>query len=147
MKVASRTCFSSGRGGVTNGKMGRGAPIATGDLVSHQHLHTQVVIMAKATGIAVLCCALASCQAFLAPVSTSSSALSSGQHGSSRCYSRRPRTALSMKEEATTETDKVVVEGGSAATAAAEDAGKETGKKTGSKKQDLYKNQPKPVWT
>lgn len=55
-----------------------------------------------------------------------------------------------MKEEATTEkgtaaVEAVVVEEGSPATAAAEDAGKETRKTSGSKKQDLYKNQPKPV--
>lgn len=112
-----------------------------------------VLIMAKAAGIAVLCCALASCQAFLAPVCTSSSVMSSGQRSSSRgqqqCYSsRRPRTALSMKEEATAESAKVaeaVVVEGAEATAAAEDAGNKKGRRSGSNRQDLYKNQPKPV--
>lgn len=111
---------------------------------------TQVLTMAKATGIAALCYALTSCQAFLAPVSTPSSALLSGQRGQQQCYSRRPRrTPLSMKEEATAETDKVVevavVEGESSVTAAAEGERKGRGKKAGPNKSDLYKNQPKPV--
>ena len=130
--------------------MFRGAPSSCGESSSSASL--ALVIMARATGIAVLCCALASCQAFLAPAGASSSVMSSSQHSTSRgqrCYTRRPRTALSMKEEATTEkagvTEAVVVEGGSAAAAATEDAGKEAGKRSGSNRQDLYKNQPRPV--
>lgn len=118
--------------------------------ISGESFPPTVLTMAKATGIAVLCCALASCQAFLPPVGTSSSVMSSGRHSTSRgqrCYSnRRPRTTLSMTEEAATESvEAVVAEGESAAPAASEGAGKEEGKRSGSNRQDLYKNQPKPV--
>jgi len=100
---------------------------------------------ARATGIAVLCCALASCQAFHAPFVTKNSALSPSRHGTrgqQQCY-RRSHEALSMKEDATAEAS--VVEEGSGAPAAAQGQGAKQGGRPGLKKQELYKNQPKPV--
>lgn len=110
--------------------------------------------MGSATGIAVLCCALASCHAFHIPINTARSAISSRRHCGStaqQCYrssSRRPR-ALRMTEEATESQGDaaVVVEEDSAAAAGAKPVGKGKGKgkRSGPNRQDLYKNQPKPV--
>ncbi|CAM9941599.1 unnamed protein product [Scytosiphon promiscuus] len=111
--------------------------------------------MARATNIAVLCCALVSCQAFHTPVATTSTwASARRRHATAQqqCHgSRRPRSALSMKEEATAEKEEkvatpkaagsVVVERESTAAAGATEAGERTKR---SNRQDLYKNQPKP---
>ncbi|CAN0054301.1 unnamed protein product, partial [Hapterophycus canaliculatus] len=111
--------------------------------------------MARATSIAVLCCALASSQAFHTPVATKSTWVSARRnHGSAQeqCRSsRRPGSSLSMKEEATAEKEKVVtpkasadsvvLEGGSAG---ATDAPEADEKRKRSNRQELYKNQPKP---
>ncbi|CAB1104414.1 unnamed protein product [Ectocarpus sp. CCAP 1310/34] len=106
--------------------------------------------MARAASFAIFCCALTSCRAFHTPVTTTSGRMSVRRESSTaqqECYrsGRRPRSSLSMKNEATAEgvTDAPIVEEGSAtATAASKADG--TPKKKMISRQDLYEKQPKP---